>query len=165
MRLSTQLSHARLRLKHKLLRLRLQQPLYYKTLSVLVLAFAAGGIVAAYFLFVKQQEPISYADQFDLVINSYSLNGKITEVGNNSFTLQTSIVENQNGVNTVKSVTKTVNYTVQTAVYVTTINGTQVTSKTGDISKIEPGKNITVYVTENPAQSHLLNATKLEILE
>ena len=165
MRLTTRLSHARIKIKHSLLKLRLQQPLYYKTLAALVLMFAASGIVAAYFLFVKSNEPVSYADQFDLVIESYSLNAQVVSVDGDMLTVEGSIVETKEGVNTVKTVSKKVLINPQTAVYITILDGQEVTSKTGGLTDIMPGKSVTIYTPDDPVGASILNATKIEIIE
>lgn len=126
---------------------------------------AVGGIVSAYFLFVKNEEPVSYADQFDVVIESYSLNAKVVSVEGDLITVEGSIVETKNGVNTVKTVLKKILINPKTAVYITTLNDQEVTSKTGSFADIRPGNSVTIYTPDDPVGANMLNSTKIEIIE
>lgn len=165
MKLSTRITHARIKLKHKLLRLRVQKPLYYQTLVALMLIVGLGGMVVIYVLYTSKPEVISSTDQPQINIREYSINGKITTISTDQITVTTTAVETHNGINTVVENHKIISLNANTTVIQTSIEQNQIQTSESNINNLSVGDLITAYTQTNPANSDLLPANRIEILK
>jgi hypothetical protein len=165
MKLSTQLSHLKIRIKHGFLKLRVQQPLYYKTLAALVLIFAVGGVLAAYYFHIMKTAPTTMGDQTQLEIQSYSLNGEVTAVNGSIIEVKAAVVTRVNGVNNVEYAQKKILITDSTSFRKIQIKDGKVTAGTAGLPDIKPGNKIAVYTTANPETGAELPAERVEIIQ
>lgn len=165
MKLSTRILHARIRLKHNFLKLRIQKPLYYKALATLVLIFAIGGLLAAYHFYLERDESTALGDQTQLEIKSYSLNGEVTAVNGNVIEIKTPTIRTLNGVNTVEYIPKRIRTNSSTEVARIKFVNNKASSSLGLLIDVTPGKLVAAYTTEDPADSIEPIATKIEMLE
>jgi hypothetical protein len=165
MKFSTKLSHAGIKLRHRFLKLRVQQPIYYRTLAVLVLIFAIGGMLVAYHFYVSDDDSIALGEQTKLEIQTSSINGEVASVNGNIIEVKTSIIETINGLNTVNYAQKKVQITLLTQISKIHISGDKLTRTPGELSDIKPGIMIAVYASGNTAQSSEIIAEKIEMIE
>lgn len=164
MKISTQLSHASIRLRHSFLKLRVQQPLYYKVLATLVLIFAIGGLLAAYHFYIDEDESVTLGEQTQLEIKTYSVNGEVSAVDGNIIEIKTGVVKSVNGMNSIEYVQKSVQMNNQTEIVRVKLDGSKITRNTGTITDIKSGSLIAVYTSDNN-QNFQITAEKIEVLE
>lgn len=165
MKLSTRITHARIRLKHKFLRMRVQKPLYYQTLVAIMLVVGLGGIITVFLLYSSKPEVSSSTDAPQLTIKEYSINGKVTEITTDQITISATAVETQNGISTVVEITKLISITPATPVTRSVITGGQVQTQDARAADLATGDLVTVYTPTDPASTDLLPASRLEILK
>jgi hypothetical protein len=164
MKLSTQLSHAGIRLRHSFLKLRVQQPLYYKVLATLVLIFAIAGLLAAYHFYISKDEPVTLGEQTELEIKTYSVNGEVTKVDGNAIEVKTAVVKSNNGTNSIEYVQKTIRIHNQTEIIKVKFEGSKVTRHAGTITDLKTGQLVAAYSSGN-TQASDITAEKIEVLE
>jgi DMSO reductase anchor subunit len=165
MKLSTRIAHARIKLKHKFLRLRVQKPLYYQTLVAFMLVVGLGGVISAYLLYSSKPKVISSTEQPQLAIKEYSINAKVTSLTADQITVTTTAVQTQNGISTVVDTNKFITTNLSTPVTQTIVNQTQIQTTSALLSDIKVGDLITVYTHTNPNDSDFIPANKIEILK
>jgi hypothetical protein len=163
MKFSTKLSHSIIRMRHNFLRLRVQRPLYYKILALLVLIFAIGGLLVGYHFYINSDDPVALGEQTELEIDSYSLNGEVTAINGNNIEMKTGAFKVVNGVSTVEYVQKTVYVNSETQISKVKIDS-QLTRTPGTLADIGLGDIIAVY-SASDTQSLEVTAEKIEVLD
>jgi hypothetical protein len=165
MKLSTRFAHAKIRLRHSFLKLRVQQSLYYKALAVLVLIFAIGGLLTAYRLYLDRQEPVALGEQDQLDIAEYSISGEVTRVLGDKVEVRTPVLRATDRASAVEYEQRTVQVTGSTEIGSIKLNAGKVVRSEGTLSDITPGKLVAIYTSEDPDGSRDLKALKIEVLE
>jgi hypothetical protein len=162
MRLSTRLAHSYLRMKHSFLKLRVHRPAYYQFLIAVMLIAAVGGLVAGYFFFIRDNSSTTQANDI-LVIKTYSLNGQISKVSENSFQLKASSVQIIEGVGTVIYQIKTINLKSETQLRLIKLaNSSSIVAQKSDL---KVGQNVVIYTSDNPSDTSIITAENIEIIQ
>jgi hypothetical protein len=159
MKISTKISHARLRLKHSFLLMRVHKPAYYQFLVTLLLVFAIGGVIAGFFFFVDKRP--AHTAEVPIAIKTYSISGQVTKVRTGAIEVEAPIVQIQKGKSTVVYQTKTVSTTSQTPV--SFVNKSGQTAGPATVTDIEATSIVVVYTTQNPVESGTITAERIEI--
>jgi hypothetical protein len=167
MTLSTQFTLKLLKIRHNNLKFSVLYPRMHKAAKSLVMVAVLGCFVGGYLAFgLGGNNPqVLQANQGDLIIKSYSINGQISSKTGNTIALKANVVIPSGNQSKVVLQDKTVLVTESTKISRVTISGGKVTMSSGSASDLTSGKTVAVYTNSNPAATSVLSADRIELIE